>query len=327
MGEFEKLYDRTKKVDFTGKPIVFISYDTEEIALANFIKDVLDRWTEDKLDVFVAKRAIPPGENPLKMMEQKMKSAQAVIPICSMKSKTSPWIWWESAAVWAKDHNVYPLFTNITAGSFGPPLSLFSQGNDFFAEKEFARTLKHVSEQFKIDGTGFAFNADEMKEFLSLKEKHSKPKTEVDPNNLKMSRNFLSVLNEDLKEYYQLLFEGVNNYLYADHQWVLLNYKDFNTSNKDAMWTDLIKLEVFYSNQEVFKIINKIFAKIKELNEKMKILKPHKDNLNSGSIDVRNYRSLMNEIKSLYILPKGVGSSYEESTIGEFFVNTLKALL
>ena len=59
----------------------------------------------------------------------------------------------------------------------------------------------------------------------------------------------------------------------------------------------------------------------------MKILKPHKDNLNSGSVDVRNYRSLMDEIKSLYILPKSVGSSYEESTIGEFFVNTLKALL
>ncbi|MDD5129721.1 MAG: hypothetical protein PHS66_01520 [Candidatus Omnitrophica bacterium] len=142
----------------------------------------------------------------------------------------------------------------------------------------------------------------------------------------KVTRNYLAALDGDLKEYYQLLFIGVNNYLYADSHWVLLNYKDFNTANKHAMWPELIKLEVFYTNQVIFNRINKIFSKIEDLNEKMKTLNPYRDNLNSSSIDVQNYRSLMNEIKNLYILPKGESISYEESIIGEFFANSLKSL-
>lgn len=327
MGQFEELYDELKEVDPTGKPIIFISYDTEELALADFIKDVLTRWTENKVDVFVAKRGILSGENPLEvMMEKKLKHAQAVIPICSIKSKTSPWIWWESAAVWAKDQKVYPLFTNISASGFGPPLTLVSQGKEYFTRDEFIETLKKVSEQFEIDVKAIDLNDEEMMKFLSLQEKYSKSETEIEHKNLKMTRNFLSTLNEDLKEYYQLLFMGVNQYLYADPQWVLLNYKDFNTANKHAMWSELMKLDVFYNNLEVFKKINKIFSKIEELNAKMKILKPERDNLNSVSINVHNYRDLMSEIKNFYILPKGESSSYEESTIGEFLANTLKGL-
>ena len=180
MDEFEKLLRETKKVALTGKPIIFVSYDTEELALADFVKNVLDRWTENKLDVFIAKRGIRSGENPLEvMMEQKLKHAQAVIPICSIRSKTSPWVWWESAAVWAKDQKVYPLFTNISASGFGPPLTLVSQGKEYFTREEFIETLKKVSEQFKIDVKAVDFNNEEMKKYIKLEEEYSKPGTSV----------------------------------------------------------------------------------------------------------------------------------------------------
>src|SRR3989338_11230233 len=98
------LIDELRHVDL-DKPIVFISYAGEELALADFIRNVLIRWTGNKIEPFVARRDIPPGDNPLKvMMEQKLRHAQAIIPICSIKSKVSSWVWWESAAVWAKDN-------------------------------------------------------------------------------------------------------------------------------------------------------------------------------------------------------------------------------
>ena len=72
MGQYEDMLKDLEKVNLT-KPIIFISYDTEELALADFVKNVLDRWTENKLDVFIAKRGIRSGENPLEvMMEQKL---------------------------------------------------------------------------------------------------------------------------------------------------------------------------------------------------------------------------------------------------------------
>ena len=206
MGQYEDLIDELKKVNLTGKPTIFISYDTEELALADFVKDVLNRWTQNKLDVFVAKRGILPGQNPLEvMMEEKLKYAQAVIPICSIKSKTSPWIWWESAAVWAKDKKVYPLFTNISASGFGPPLNLVSQGKEYFTKEEFIETLKQVSGQFEIDVEVVNLNKEEMDKYIKLKEEYSKPETSV-----KISVNCKILETEGKRRKYSLFFAVEN---------------------------------------------------------------------------------------------------------------------
>lgn len=47
-------------------PIVFISYAAEELALADFIRGVVNRLADGKMEAFVAKRDIPAGDNPLK---------------------------------------------------------------------------------------------------------------------------------------------------------------------------------------------------------------------------------------------------------------------
>jgi hypothetical protein len=160
------------------KPIVFISYASEELALADFIRDVIARWTEGKVEVFVAKRDIPAGDNPLKiMMEDKLKHAQAIIPICSVKSKISPWLWWESAAVWAKDKKVYPLFTNISANDFGVPLTLVSQGKDYFAKGEFIETLISVCKEVSVEVKTKDLSNEELSEYKKLQNEYSKPET------------------------------------------------------------------------------------------------------------------------------------------------------
>ncbi len=111
-----------------NRPLVFISYASDELDLADFLKSILLRVSDNKIEVFVAKRDLSSGADPLKtMLNEKLKNADAIIPICSYKSKETPWLWWESASVWAKTGKVHPLFANISANIFGGPLILVAQ--------------------------------------------------------------------------------------------------------------------------------------------------------------------------------------------------------
>ncbi|MFA5118934.1 MAG: toll/interleukin-1 receptor domain-containing protein [Candidatus Omnitrophota bacterium] len=199
------LIDELRRVDFE-KPIVFISYTGEELALADFIRDIIHRLTESKIEAFVAKRDIPPGENPLKiMMEEKLKHAKAIIPICSVKSKTSSWVWWESAAVWAKDKKVYPLFTNISASDFGAPLTLVSQGKEYFSRQEFVETLKMVCGDMGFPIADRDLTKDEWDAHEKLKSEYSKPETST-----KITADFKKLeMTQDLHKY-SFVFEIEN---------------------------------------------------------------------------------------------------------------------
>jgi len=145
----KSLEESNKKLEIVKKlfsmqeaPIIFISYATNELALADFVKTILVRYMDTKAEIFIASRDIPPGENPLKiMMETKLKKAQAIIPICSHLAKESSWVWWESASVWARNYKIYPLCTNISLGDFGPPLNLVAQGRKYFDKKELLETI------------------------------------------------------------------------------------------------------------------------------------------------------------------------------------------
>jgi len=211
------LIDELKRVDF-DKPIVFISYAAEELALADFVRNIIIRWTENRVEAFVAKRDIPAGDNPLKiMMEDKLKYAKAIIPICSVKSKVSSWVWWESAAVWAKDNKVYPLFTNISASNFGAPLTLVSQGKDYFVIGEFINTLAMVCDDLKAEVKGKDLTAEELGEYEKLRNEYSKPETSakilVDYKKLEKSQDLhkysfvLEVENRTQKKFDDLIVE------------------------------------------------------------------------------------------------------------------------
>jgi hypothetical protein len=112
---------------------IFISYDTKEYDLALYIAKVLEARLVPGAEVFVAKRNILPGAPPLKvMLEDQLLHAEALVALCSKRSQTSPWLWWESSAVWARGHLVVPLFIDITPNEFGGPITLVCQGRSFF---------------------------------------------------------------------------------------------------------------------------------------------------------------------------------------------------
>ncbi len=158
------------------KPLVFISYASDELDLADFVKKVLLRVSDYKIEVFVAKRDISSGADPLKtMLNEKLKNADAIIPICSYKSKETPWLWWESASVWATTGKVHPLFTNISANVFGGPLILVVQGKEFFTQQEFFQTVEMLCNNLRILPTQLDFTEEEAAKYAELEKASSGP--------------------------------------------------------------------------------------------------------------------------------------------------------
>jgi hypothetical protein len=157
-----------------NKPLVFISYASDEVDLADFVKNIILRVSENKIEVFVAKRDIASGADPLKtMLNENLRNADAIIPICSYKSKETPWLWWESASVWAKTGNVHPLFTNISANVFGGPLTLVVQGKEFFTKQEFFQTIGTLCKNIGISPKQLDFTEEEAVRYTELEEANS----------------------------------------------------------------------------------------------------------------------------------------------------------
>jgi hypothetical protein len=157
------------------KPLVFISYETTDLDLADFLKKILLRIADNKIEVFVAKRDISSGADPRKtMLEDKLKQADAIIPICSAQSRKSPWLWWESASVWVRKGGVFPLFTNIDPGSFGGPLILVAQGKEFFSKVEFLEAIASVCDYLSISTGSHSFTEDEEDIYTALARSYSK---------------------------------------------------------------------------------------------------------------------------------------------------------
>lgn len=132
--------------------IVFISYDSGNLDLADAVASLLRARLDPGTDVFVAKRSIAPGDDPLKrMLDDGLLRARALVAICTPSSKGSPWLWWETGAVWARGELVIPLFAGISANEFDGPLGLVRQGGDYTNQEDVDRILKEVVQHIRPD--------------------------------------------------------------------------------------------------------------------------------------------------------------------------------
>ncbi|OGC07560.1 hypothetical protein A2526_03850 [candidate division WOR-1 bacterium RIFOXYD2_FULL_36_8] len=197
--------NNSKKLKAKQKPILFISYSTVELALACFIENIIRGHVGDKIDIFVASR-MPPGDKwQHTMLENKLKNADAIIPICSIASKLSGWVWWESAVVWANDKKIYPLTINISMNEFGAPLSLFAQAKSYFEIEELEETIKTIFSYFKLD-TDFILSVEEKKELNDLKGEYFKKDTSAHIEIKYKTKEITQLLHE-----YSLEFSLTNN--------------------------------------------------------------------------------------------------------------------
>jgi hypothetical protein len=149
--------------------IVFISYHTSEFQLATFIKEIIERRLAPGISVFVARCDISAGSNPLKvMLEEQLLRADALVALCSKQSKESPWLWWESSAVWARDGLVIPLFIDISPNDFNGPITLVCQGRSFFEVDDINSVLSALVAKVSPDKQVNGLNDEEIVELRGL---------------------------------------------------------------------------------------------------------------------------------------------------------------
>lgn len=150
-------------------PCVFVSYATADIVLAQYVARVLERRLESSAEVFVAKRDIRPGSDPLAtILAERLLHATALVALCSRESRNSPWLWWESSSVWTRRGLVVPLFVDVEAGEFGGPLVLVRQGRRVFDAGDLSEALRAVVEYVVPGLGGSALEEGELSELRNI---------------------------------------------------------------------------------------------------------------------------------------------------------------
>jgi TIR domain len=93
------------------KPLVFLSHISEEAELAGLFKAEIERAFLGMIDVFVSSdtSSISVGKNWLDRITEGLRSAEAILILCSPVSIARPWINFEAGAGWARGIAVAPL--------------------------------------------------------------------------------------------------------------------------------------------------------------------------------------------------------------------------
>lgn len=152
---------------------VFISYDTRELYLAEFMKALLEKHLGLGIPVFVAKRDIKVGDDPTKkMIKESLLRANAIVSICTPFSMTSPWLWWETATVWARDQLVVPLFAGILPEEFNGPIQVLLQGKQLFEQTELMEAVREIGQRMVPSLTLSDLTVDEAREYKKLRKRH-----------------------------------------------------------------------------------------------------------------------------------------------------------
>lgn len=93
------------------KPVVFISHIREETVVAQAFKEAIERGFLGLADVFVSsdESSIPLGQNWLDRVTTGLRTARAMLIVCSPVSVARPWINFEAGAAWTRNIDAIPL--------------------------------------------------------------------------------------------------------------------------------------------------------------------------------------------------------------------------
>lgn len=131
--------------NFKNGNLVFISYDTRDIELVKAIDDILQRVFNKKVITFIAKRDIQAGDDAFKkMLHESLAKCAIVLAICTKRSITSPWLWFESGAGFQKA-GLIPVWSGVAPQEFKAPMTIF-QGKNIQDKTEIEELLTKIAE-------------------------------------------------------------------------------------------------------------------------------------------------------------------------------------
>ncbi|MBI2355120.1 MAG: toll/interleukin-1 receptor domain-containing protein [Deltaproteobacteria bacterium] len=130
--------------------LVFISYDTRDIELVNAIDDIIKRIFSGRVKTFIAKRDIKAGDDAFKkMLHDSLAKSSVVLAICTKRSLSSPWLWFESGAGFGISASaLIPIWAGIEPQK--EPMKIF-QGRNIESKSDVEDLLSRIAEITKIN--------------------------------------------------------------------------------------------------------------------------------------------------------------------------------
>ncbi|MGD0585090.1 MAG: toll/interleukin-1 receptor domain-containing protein [Oryzomonas sp.] len=183
--EFERNHSNSSSKNGT-EPLVFISYDNHDIDLVIALDGIIKRIFEDKIKTFVAKRDIKAGEDAFKkMLHDSLAKCSIVLAICTKRSLTSPWLWFESGAGFGSSSSaLIPIWAGITPEEFKAPMTIF-QGKNIVVKTEVQDVMTRISDKTKLKCDSFELTDSEFNNLLDINNELKKignPKQEKQTN-------------------------------------------------------------------------------------------------------------------------------------------------
>ena len=108
---------------------VFISYISEEAALAGALKNHLNDAFPDKLNIFVSsdRKSIQAGAEWLQELKAALREAPIVIVMCSEASVGQPWVNFEAGGGWIRGAPVVPVcHSGLSPAELPVPLKMLN---------------------------------------------------------------------------------------------------------------------------------------------------------------------------------------------------------
>ena len=147
--------------------------------------------------MFVAKRDIGPGRDPMKtMLEDQLLQASALVALCSYASRGSGWLWWEASSVWTRRELVVPLFVDIDAKEFNGPMTLVLQGRRLFEPDQLLESLTTLLKHFSINDNKVELSRDEMAQLEQFQSLYAARERKRDPSREARFKDLLSLVLE-----------------------------------------------------------------------------------------------------------------------------------
>jgi hypothetical protein len=127
------------------KPLVFISYDTDDIEIAYHFESILKRVFHEGIRTFIAHRDIKAGQAAFqRMLQDSLAQSRLVLALCTKRSLTSPWLWFESGAGFGRG-DLIPMLWGVTPEQIKPPMNIF-QGKRLDNKPHVEQLVARISE-------------------------------------------------------------------------------------------------------------------------------------------------------------------------------------
>ena len=156
----EKEAENDQHNQVSSKPLVFISYDTNDLPLVYAIDVLLKRIFGDKIETFIAKRDIKAGEDAFKkMLHESLPRCSVVLALCTLRSLASPWLWFEAGAGFGSS-NLIPVWAGVTPNDFKAPMTIF-QGKSVADRTEMNELMSRIVEILSLQGADHRLTNEE----------------------------------------------------------------------------------------------------------------------------------------------------------------------